>query len=245
MNCHGRSYQAKADAQRQGWVAALRQINTAVDVVFFTGQSPHGRPPKSDEVFLDVPDTYDGLPLKVQAIMRWAQEHGPYEYVAKADDDVYMVPERVATLPLKGGYIGRFRGPCGGFPAHFASGFTYWLGRREQAIVANTQWNGDWMDERWIANTLAHFGIYGNTDEQNYLVTGPFTPPGEIRLQAGTVYCQYGPKELTLLHEFFGNKHPVMQAGLKPAFRATVTAAQLSALIKDSIPLEKTKRYHV
>ena len=63
-----------------------------MDVMFFFGAGG-SRTPKADEVFLDCDDSYQGLPEKVQSIVRWAYDHG-YEYVAKVDDDVIVDSEK-------------------------------------------------------------------------------------------------------------------------------------------------------
>ena len=127
-----------------------------------------------DEVWLGGDDSYRGIPLKVQAIMRWAAEHC-YDVTAKCDDDVYVIPERFPYLSCEmSEYTGRFRTPHGKvYPVHFASGFFYWLRNRAMQTVADTPWNGDWMDERFVATALARRGMFGMHDADSYKVTGP------------------------------------------------------------------------
>ena len=134
MTCHGRAYRQKADAQRATW-ASDPYVDDFADVKFFLGRAPDDRKPQRDEVFLDVPDDYSGIPAKVQEICNYAVVHD-YSQLAKLDDDVYVVPRRLATLPLKGDYVGRFRGPVNCYPAHFACGFTYWLTARAAQVVS-------------------------------------------------------------------------------------------------------------
>lgn len=47
-------------------------------------------------VGLDVGDAYEDLPAKVLAAFRWAREQGDYDYVFKADSDVYINPPQFA-----------------------------------------------------------------------------------------------------------------------------------------------------
>lgn len=249
MTCFKQGYPAKVAALRDTWVPAVRAQGT--DVVFFYGARHVGSDVerKADEVWLEeVRDDYRGIPLKVQAICAWAAERN-YDYISKCDDDVYVVPNRYEVLPLYPyDYIGRFRGPCGNYPASFASGFFYTLSLKAAKVVAATPWNNDWMDERFVANSLAVVGIYGNTDPANYLVTGPFHPPVDLLRQNvsqrnGTAYCQYGPDALREMHACFADATPVpsLYKYLRGAPRAPVTRQQLYKLPTDSIPVEKLR----
>ena len=245
MTCHAR--RAWVQAQRETWVPALRA--QGIDVRFFYGAPPSG--PQfgvmQDEEWLhDVRDDYLGIPLKVQRICAYAVLH-EYDYVAKLDDDVYVVPDRFRNLKFVGyDYVGRFRGPYGKvYPAHFASGFFYWLSYRAAAWVAGTHWNRDWMDERFVANTLAMWNVFGYNDPANYLVTGPFTSPNVIidraLLRDGAVFCEYGPKELYEMHAVFSKCRPIVtpHPGLKEVPKAKVTEEILYAPCGDQPPERK------
>jgi hypothetical protein len=82
----------RADNQRFTWVE-----DSEVDVRFFVGK-PHAAWVPDYVVQLDCPDSYEHRKAKVKAIFRWALEHG-YERLIKIDDDVYLRPERLASLP--------------------------------------------------------------------------------------------------------------------------------------------------
>ena len=248
MSCHRKS--AWANAQRQTWVKDVVERGYA-DVVFFLGRGDaalrYVSYPKRDEVWLDVPDDYRGIPLKVQAIMRWAAERC-YDITAKCDDDVYVVPDRVPYLPIDAHYVGRFRAPHGSvYPVHFASGFFYWLDNQSMKIVADTPWNGDWMDERFVATALARRGIIGNHDPVNYLVTGPHhAAPALLSNDAfrkGTVFCEYGPNAIHAHHLAMRRLSPVRtHPGLVLQPQATVTDAILTSAPNDDIPPHKLDR---
>src|SRR5271169_3127950 len=61
--------------------------HSGVEARFFYGSPSDGcRAFLSDEVCLDCPDDYAGLPLKTRAIARWALDH-EFDYLFKCDDD--------------------------------------------------------------------------------------------------------------------------------------------------------------
>lgn len=251
MTCHALQYLRKAQAQRQTWV---RDVQAFADVKFFLGRGPTncvGPCFDSDEVWLDVDDTYAGIPQKVQGIFRYGTAHA-YPWTFKVDDDVFAIPARVRQFleNLKGcDYVGRFRGPCGNYPAHFASGFTYGLSLRAAEHVAKQAHNGDWMDERFVSNTLAFHGIQGHSAQDTFMVTGPYTRPeliGQRRaLRDGTFYCQYAGPQMQELYELYG-KLPYVPGTQKlwPVPHVKVTAAMLAAGPVDQIPKEKRDRYN-
>ena len=250
MTCHAK--RAWADAQRQTWVKDIVSSGYA-DVKFFLGTVTRtGAPWNDDEIYLDCSDSYQGIPLKVQGICRYAVDHC-YDYVAKCDDDVYVAPQRFPSLPLTAGYIGRFRSPYGKvYPVHFASGFWYWLDNHCAQIVADTPWNGDWMDERFVSTALARHGIGGYMDPINYMVSGPsFVGAGVLNhdiFNHGTVFCEYGPKDMHVMHAALRNvqrlrgwTHP----GLMRQHLPVVTEEILRSKPGDKIPQNKLERKYV
>lgn len=250
MTCHGRRYRARAAAQRATWVPELRAQGH--NVVFFYGADPKVpgyNNTASDEVwFEDIDDKYTGIPRKVQRICAWAYDHG-YDYVAKVDDDVYIVPQRFQWLPLEGrDYVGRFRGPHGNYPPHFASGFTYFLSRTAAHFVRRANWNGDWMDERFVATALARQDIFGASDHVNYCVTGPHMDLATLlshrELSKGTVFCEYNPEQMHAMHAAFRAAQPIWpQPTLVPVPPCVVTDFEMMARPCDKIPDGKVERY--
>lgn len=247
MTCH-KNYD-KAEAQRQTWVKDVRALGFA-DVVFFLGYPTKlsDRMPKADEVWLSVDDSYLGLTKKVQAMAAWSVAHG-YTHRSKCDDDVYAVPKRLAALPIaEHDYVGRFRGPHGIYPAHFASGFFYTLSRKADEIIASTAWNGDWLEERFVANRLALDGIFGYNDPVNYKVTGPFTPASAIlnrrALQDGTVFCEYKASQQAEMHACLKDALPILNhPGLRQVPQVSITQAQFDAAPTDKPAQHKIERY--
>ncbi len=126
--------------------------------------------PRPDEIVLPVSDAYEALPLKTRGICRWAAEH-QYDWLFTCDDDTYVAPERLFGSGFEQyDYVGRFRGPSGGYPAPYCSGFAYWLSRRAMEIVARQPLSSDTADDRWLGNVLHEAGIVGSLDGR-YRVT--------------------------------------------------------------------------
>jgi GT2 family glycosyltransferase len=150
-----RAFRERAESQRKTW---LPQVDFA-DVRFFVGRGKARDDARDGEVELDVPDGYDHLPHKVKAVCAWAVEQG-YDYIFKIDDDVYVDAERLAqAVPTEGqDYVGRLRGPSGGFPAPYASGFSYWLSKEAASYVARARVN-DVAEDRWIGNVMQAAGF--------------------------------------------------------------------------------------
>jgi hypothetical protein len=115
----------------------------AADYRFFRGRGAK-RAPLDDEVFLDAPDDYYGLPHKVQAIAGWALDAG-YDFSFKCDNDTFVsVPRLLASGFEKHDYSGFYRGPG---PSYASGGSGYWLSRRAMEIVRSAKFIDDFSDE--------------------------------------------------------------------------------------------------
>jgi hypothetical protein len=144
------AHRARMESQRKFWAN-----NPDVDVVFFLGTGATKQ--QDNEVILDCPDDYAGLPLKVRAMFRWVLENG-YDYALRCDSDVYLRPERL-VVPVCD-YAGRLRGPWGPeHPAPYCSGFAYWVSRKAmEAVVAAPAYPSDAEDVA-TGNILLKAGI--------------------------------------------------------------------------------------
>ena len=204
MSCH--AYRDRANAIRATWA---NDVPEGVDLRFFLGRPPEAARiiPGADEIFLDVPDDYKNFPAKVQAMRRWARDHG-YNFVLKLDDDVYLRPERVlATGFEKSDYCGRLRGPSGGYPAPYCSGFAYWLSRRAIEVCCAAQWNGDTAEDRFTGNILLEAGIKPDHDPRLAVVWSKnnqlsFVEPPLEGNQISAA-CEYPPHLMLTVHKDF------------------------------------------
>jgi len=156
---------ARANAQRLTWAK-----NPACDVRFFLGARGLDREPGPDEVFLDVDDTYEALPLKLKLALSWSHAHG-YTHTAKTDDDVFLATDRL----IKSGcdafdYWGRVRGASGGYMAPYCSGFLYVLSAKAAVVIMNATHNGDLAEDRFVGNTLHAAGMVASHDRRLRLI---------------------------------------------------------------------------
>jgi hypothetical protein len=110
--------------------------DSPVHVHFFMGRG--NTPHFSDETVLDVPDDWDGLPRKTQAICRWAVEKD-FDFIFKADTDSYV---SIPRLLASGFEKYHYSGCCGEKPNEYpdscfpANGGGYWLSRRAFEYLA-------------------------------------------------------------------------------------------------------------
>lgn len=206
----------RAKAQRQTWVP-LAQAD--FDVRFFFGHCPSDSPflgmdILEDEVLLDVPDDYDSLPAKVQAMYEWALKLG-YEKVLKTDDDSYIVPGRlkeVCPVPPHD-YVGNVRNATGGYPAPYSSGFGYWLSRRAMQLIVDEPLGKDLSEDRWVGNTLARHGVDPICDDYHYRWFSRGYSPNLIWNTAasvghGAVYAEFSPERMRQVHAAFVKQYP-------------------------------------
>lgn len=151
VNCH--RFKGRADSQRATWVKKIQGI----DYKFFLGNG--NREPEEDEVFLDVPDDYNSLPLKTQAIMQWALDRG-YDAVFKCDDDTYVFPDKLKIILPTTPYEGRINGSNIQLaPKGWCSGFAYWLAGEAISIVANAGKPTHHAEDLWVGMVLSKHNI--------------------------------------------------------------------------------------
>lgn len=140
-----------ADYSRKTWIKDA--LAHDIDVRFFYGRydDPPGTAliPRTDEVFLNCDDSYDGLVDKVTAMAAWAYENG-YDYFMKVDIDSYVHIENLLSALEKdwGGwdYIGR------------GWGLGYILTRRVMKVVADTKQRLSWAEDSHVLRTLFSWG---------------------------------------------------------------------------------------
>jgi hypothetical protein len=153
VGCEARKEQMAA--QRASWA---KDFSGIADVRFFLARQE--REPLADEVFLDVPDDYQALPAKTQAMVRWAVEHD-YDRVLKTDDDSVIFPKKFR--PPDGEYAGWV---IENRPEKtYASGLAYWLSRKPMTIVAESEQTADSLaavrhaEDRWVGAVLREAGV--------------------------------------------------------------------------------------
>jgi len=198
ISCGNPTYRAKVQAQRDTW----RKDTDGIDVFVFLGRGAEKL--NDDEIILDAPDDYKGLPEKVRLAFGWALDQG-YDYCLRIDDDTYVQVDRLLkAVPVGHNYSGRLRGPSGNWKSPYASGFAYWLSRKGMEVRVNGTTN-DTVEDRATANILASAGIKCHHDDRFVVhlskrnaVSGDEGPRRGNTIIAS---CEYEPDEMREIHE--------------------------------------------
>lgn len=158
-----------ADAVRQTWLSQVPEEKA--DVLFFVGRGEGVLP--EDTVALDCDDSYQSLPEKVRAIIRWADAH-KYEHTLKLDDDVVIRPNSLLSSGYDAyPYSGRAnRKPTQHDPFWVPMGFAYWLRRDMYKYITDAPLPPNNDDERWVAGNLHKHNVTLKDDKRYHLYTG-------------------------------------------------------------------------
>ena len=150
------------------------------DLKFFRGRGA-SREPGHNEIFLDCRDDYEGLPNKVQEIVRWSYDNG-YDFVLKCDDDVVLLPKLLLTSGFeKYDFSGGQEPACKPNEIQTPFGFCYWLSRKAMALViaaplpgqpgsTHTYFHSN--DEAWVSTVLYKNSIFLHGDLRYFLHRG-------------------------------------------------------------------------
>jgi hypothetical protein len=148
---------------RETWVPLVKNA----DVRFFLGRGAP-RVTMNDEVILDCDDSYQGLPDKVKAVIKWAFDNS-YIYMLKCDDDVVLKPKDLLASDFnKYDFSGHECAPKNQTPW----GFNYWLSRKAMEIMRDQPLPQNNNDEAWVAHTMNRHGILLHSDPRYCLHYG-------------------------------------------------------------------------
>lgn len=162
VTCHTRL--DWANLVRQTWVPLVPKN---VDVRFFCGRGAP-RDLMTDEVLLDCDDSYQGLPNKVQEIIRWVLDRD-YDFILKCDDDVVIHPDHLLSSDFD---QFDFTGHRCAENNQVPWGFNYWLSRKAMQIMADSPLPQGNNDEAWVAHTLNRNGLLLHHEERYCLHYG-------------------------------------------------------------------------
>lgn len=187
-------------AIRETWIKDIAPFASYVDYKIFFGNATRNETKqgswksparakakvKDDEVFLDVPDDYEHLPHKMQAIYKWALANG-YDYVYKCDDDTWVYVDRLMRSGFEEydqlGYS-NCSDPNNTCNCYVTGGPGYWLSKRALTKVVNTPVN-HWAEDCWVGSALKNTGLL-RAGSGNYL-PGFDAHVVSLPLPAGTV----------------------------------------------------------
>lgn len=170
-------------ACRDTWIGKWKDL---ADIRFF-----YGRPVLAgadDEVYLDVPDEYLKLPLKIRQIILWALERG-YDRIFKCDDDTYLhIPRLLASMD-ESDYRGR--PDSSNRYVHWAQGGAgYWLSRHSMEWLATRdlkEWEAEWAEDKFVGMALTRGGIGFHPDYRFFDQMYPQYPHSIPRPENGTI----------------------------------------------------------
>lgn len=177
LACHQRT--VGPEAQRRTWLKDAAKFG--LEYRFFLGAppKPQGYDPRrpklamealkatprarSDEVWLEVPDTYPELPQKTRELIRWAY-YLRYDFIFKCDDDTYVAIERLLKSGFeKHDYYGFRRAATWFGPGkeveHAQGGAGYWLSRQAMEIVLAHDQTMQGAEDINVARVLREHGI--------------------------------------------------------------------------------------
>lgn len=188
-----------ADASRETWIkdAHAAGVKADVDVRFFYGREAE-RAPLTDEVFLNVDDSYDGLVDKVKAICRWAYDQG-YDFLFKADIDSYInIPNLLQSEFFDWDYAGR------------GWGLGYLLSRKAMKVVAETEQRRSWAEDSHVLRTLFAWGYKSPENKIKMYGDGRFVflpnmIKGDLDLY-DTAFIAVNPMTPERMHQIYATK---------------------------------------
>lgn len=144
--------------QKNGWNDVVRETwakSSPVPVFFVVGDGCFARQP--DELKLNVPDHYLGLPVKTKESLAWAVRNG-YARVFCASTSTYVDTARLeADGSYRWDYVGNLTGSVRGPFADMRPGFN--LGTKAMCILLDTpiwpnSFPGDNYVDEWIGRAL-------------------------------------------------------------------------------------------
>ena len=80
--------ESRVQAVRDSWLGQLAPLG--VPHVIVVGDGPAGGALDGEVLAVDAPDTYEALPLKSLAMLRWVAANTPFAHVVKIDDDCLL-----------------------------------------------------------------------------------------------------------------------------------------------------------
>lgn len=105
---------ARRDTIRRTWARRAAKLAPRWRIVFVVGRPGQPTSLEGDTLWIDLEDSYEHLPRKTHATIRWFVENGQFDLLFKTDDDCYVNVWELArfvpgTLEYFGGASGKKR----------------------------------------------------------------------------------------------------------------------------------------
>jgi Galactosyltransferase len=145
VSCHRDRDAGCHQSIRRTW--GEEALKLGIDVVFFIGgDRPEGL--QKDEVWLNVPDSYNDLPYKTQAVAGWFL-NSCFPYMFKCDTDTFIVPEHLLENDFQNAdYLGT---PVN--PTYLNGGPGYFLSRAAAQVLCSERVD-ETAEDRWVGRML-------------------------------------------------------------------------------------------
>ncbi len=82
--------ETRVKQQRETWLKDLQALGVPYLIVVGDGDNTV----RGDILHIDAPDSYEGLPAKVLATIRWVYRNTPFSHILKIDDDCFLDVDR-------------------------------------------------------------------------------------------------------------------------------------------------------
>lgn len=162
---------------------------------------------QDDEIIVDCPDGYLGLPWKTIESLKWALARN-YDGIFRVFVDTYLFPDRLEKTGFTKDAIGWAFG-CGPCPAHPKSshscplgGAGYWLSRKAaQKVIAEPVRH--WGEDTHVGFALANAGITLSHDPR-YVYDGSAFPEFnrvKVSIHLNDRGTPWNPKMMLITHE--------------------------------------------
>lgn len=160
MSCAAAERSGDNDSLRDTWLKDLKYLMN-VDYRFFIGRGYDFF--RCDTVPLDVPDEYEHLIIKSQALHAWGCTQN-YDFVFKADTDTYVdVFQLLNSQFANHDYSGYLHTEPGAYPhtpyGLLGGGEGYWTSHKACDIIRKAPQSDGSGEDLWTANILGGAGI--------------------------------------------------------------------------------------
>ena len=208
ITCH--KFRDRVEAQRATWIPEMESMvpkDKRIDIRFFYGIGPATQ--REDETCLPVNDSYEALPYKVRAAMKWAIDHG-YNAVFKCDDDTFIFPERFVNDLPTAPYVGRLNKTHMGIaPLGWCSGFGYWLMGKALEIIANADTPQHKAEDLWVGSVMSKYGIRCQSNPRLAILSIVHPSQWHSHRYTMVAACEFPGAKMIEFHRKMRNNEPI------------------------------------
>jgi hypothetical protein len=148
------SYEHRRNICRKTWI----KKHLDIDLIFIIGNPTIYIPKRNNDILiLPCSDKYYRLPQKIKGFCQWALENKNWDYLFKADDDTFIVLDRLINYIPIGDYIGCE--PGGQWKGYASGGAGYILSHKSAKIISEKFNYTKGAEDFLVGKTLYEHGI--------------------------------------------------------------------------------------